>query len=400
MTSFFSDLEDQLRAAANEQAAAHGAPVPPPGEPPRRGRWLARGARTVPILAAVGVTLAVVVGALVLLGHRGAMTTPSPPVHTPAHELGSIFRTTPQPRLKQEFGYIGKATQSVLASSACREPGPSMARTIHAKPGAALLATLGLLRRPATAADRLASPMLGATGPGTAAYVGAARRAVSVGRSDYFLAPVRNLPAAAYPSARCFVLQSQALALALPHIPARLRAPTRELQRAFIAYDQRQAATPPMDGICIVTTFGRRGSSANCGAALPEIRHGMLPSDDNGTFVGVVPDGVASVTLRIAPGAGHVARSVTAVVRNNMYVARAGQDVPFKPGSPTVVWRAADGRVLRTFSEPNPESLRELCQQHAEACVPAYLLAVSSTKSATSTAPLAARAAKPTKSGG
>ena len=216
-----------------------------------------------------------------------------------------------------------------------------------------------------------------------------------MGRSAYFLAPVRETAAAGVPSGRCFALQVQALERALPGMPAFLRAPTRNLQSAVIAYDRGLAATPPMDGICMVTAVGANGSSSECGMTISQIAHGVLPSDDNGTFVGVAPDGVASVTLRIPGYRGHAARSLSATVHANMYVARAAPDVPVRPGSPTVVWRAADGRVLKTFSEPKPASLNQICHRHPDACVPPYLFAGASAGSSSSTSTSASHLAAP-----
>jgi hypothetical protein len=46
-----------------------------------------------------------------------------------------------------------------------------------------------------------------------------------------------------------------------------------------------------------------------CSVTADEIRYGLFPSDDNGTFSGPVPDGVASVTLSFAAAAGRHARS-------------------------------------------------------------------------------------------
>lgn len=63
--------------------------------------------------------------------------------------------------------------------------------------------------------------------------------------------------------------------------------------------------------------------------------HGLLPSSDNGTFNGVVPDGVASVTLRFPARHGLPAASGTARGTENMWVLRIA-------GAPSDPHRSAD----------------------------------------------------------
>ncbi len=154
MTSFFSDLEDQLRAAAREHTSGTSAPSPqkPPRPGPRR-RWLASGARLVPVGLAVAVALAVLVGALVLLGHRGGQSPAGPAAH-PANGIAALIQHTPTPQLHRELALMGAATKKVLGSPACHVAETFTAHQIHGRPGQDLLSTLGVLRRPATAADR------------------------------------------------------------------------------------------------------------------------------------------------------------------------------------------------------------------------------------------------------
>jgi hypothetical protein len=121
-------------------------------------------------------------------------------------------------------------------------------------------------------------------------------------------------------------------------------------------------------------TVHRDGGGMECSVTADEIRYGLFPSDDNGTFSGPVPDGVASVTLSLAAAAGRHAGSVTGTVHGNFYAIDAGGSEPLRPGSPTVTRRAADGRVLRRYTEPGPRSAAQVCREHPEACVPAVAL--------------------------
>lgn len=395
MTSFFHDLEEQIRAAAHQRVSGPDTQPDParrPG-PARRGprRWLAGGARAVPVLAAVAVTLAVVVGALVLLGHRGGQAPAPPAAGGPSNPFAAIILNTPKAQLKRELALMAAATRSVQASAACRVPEPRTPPQIHRLPGQALLSTLGVLRRPATAVDRLPHGSMSEMGPGVAVYAGAARRAARIGGTSYYLVPIRQDPAGGIPSARCFALQRAALAKALPTFPQPLRSPVHRLQAALLAYDTSLAAQPPTDAVCEVTAQ-RNGGGMACSTTVDQIRHGMFPEDDNGVLSGLVPDGVASVRLSL-PG-----RSAVAIVHGNYYVVDVGISDPSKLARTTISWRAADGHVLRTYAEPLPSSVRQLCRRRPDACLRAVALAGGSGEqmSASSSSASATTQAAPT----
>lgn len=381
MTSFFHDLEEQLRTAAQDRTAGRGAPE----EPPRRSRprrWLAGGARAVPVAVAIAVALAVVVGALVLVGHRGGTPSLEPSSHA---GVGQIMATTPQPQLKRELAYIGAAADRSMRAPACRMPFRPGSGVIHARPSTALLATLGVLRRPATAADHLMPATIGLD-RGLTVYAGSARRVAVVGRTTYYLVAVRDNPAAQMPSGRCFDLQARALRDELPSIPADLRAPTLALQTALIARDRGLAGTPPADGVCEVTRQDN-GGGWSCGDVLPQIRKGVPPTDDNGTYVGIAPDGVASVTLRVQAAGGHAGWGATMPVHDNLYLARGAGANPSGPGpSLTVLWRAPDGHVIKRFTEPGLQQLRATCRRHPSSCTPVQVSAGASSSSSATTA--------------
>jgi len=379
MTSFFQDLEEQLREAAHERTSSARAPVTPPA--PRRRRWLAGGVRLLPVAAAIAVTLAVVAGALVLLGHRGGHAPVKPATHAPGTDMATIVRTTSPSQLKREFALMGAAARKVQASPVCHvaETAPVIIRT---PPGHALLSTLGLLRRPATPADRLPAHALDMAGSGVSIYAGAARRALLGGQLATFIVPIRQSPNAGFPSDRCFALQVAAVKQALPSMPAKLRAPTWALANAFVAYDRSLAGHAPIDGICEITILSHNGRSSGCGMTVSQIRAGTLPEEDNGTFSGLVPDGVASVTLRFAASAGHAPRTATVRVHDNGYRVHVAGLPLTRASFPTVTWRDASGKVLRTYSEPpmaNPSSLKQLCAKHPATCVPAVLASAATT---------------------
>lgn len=384
MTSFFHDLEDQLRTAARERTGAAGAPGDGPGRPPRhkprrgpRG-WLAGSARALPVAVAVAVTLIVLVGALVLLGHRGGQSASAPASGGAANAFAALIARTPPSRLSHEYALLG-AVSSKVRLGACRQTLASRVAQanrvseIHGVPARALLSTLGVLRRPATAADRLPESSLPMHGQGLSVYAGATRRAARIGQTSYYFVPVREDLAASLPSARCLAMENAAMTRALPTFPAALRGDMRVLIAAFIAYERDLAAKPSVDAICQVAQQ-RNGGGMSCSDTADQIRHGLFPEADNGTFTGLVPDGVASVTLSFPAAAGGSARSVSAKVHGNVYAVHVGASQTIRPGSPTIRWRAADGRVLKTYAEQAVTSVRQLCRQHPAACLPAVLL--------------------------
>jgi hypothetical protein len=204
----------------------------------------------------------------------------------PGAALAAVFGKAQSRQLRRELAYITAATQRVQSSATCQVRQPSTPSVVHGSPSPALLSALGVLRRPATPADRLGAASLEGI-PDT--YAGYTRRAVATHGTAYYIVPARTDPATWSPSSRCFALQEAALARALPTIPAPFRAPTRALQAKLIAYARNLVARAPRDTLCLVTVGPGNGSGAACGDTLAAIQHDGLPTDDNGTFTAIVP---------------------------------------------------------------------------------------------------------------
>jgi hypothetical protein len=344
-----------------------------------------------PVLASVVVVL-VVGAALVLLG-RGGGRQPTPPASPPPNAgLAALIQHTPQKQLRREFAYIAAATQGVQASKECQVQQPTGTSFVHRTPDRELLSLLGLLRRPATPADRLNHQVFSGISD---VYAGSIRHALTLSGESYYLAVSGFDRAAAVPSDRCFVLQEQALAKYLPHIPPALRAQTTALQTGYIAWDRGLAARSPRDGICLVTV-GRSDGGSSCGITAAQIKAGMPPQNDQGVFSAIVPDGVATVTLTFPAASGRPARSVTAAVAGNVYAVRvAGAPEPTAnhPNQPAVTWRSAQGRVLKTIPVATPAMERAACQKEIVACTLLQDGGLSTSSSSSST-PSAARRAQ------
>jgi hypothetical protein len=332
------------------------------------------------VAISVAVAVAVLVGALVLLGHRREHSTPTPPA---GQSIGALIEHTPPAQLRRELNYIAVASREAERSDAC--PVPAARRIsqtqIHRPPGSALLSTLRVLRRPRTAND---APPPGALTGGNV-YAGATRRALVAGGTTYYIVPERDDPAAELPSSRCLTLHTAALHRALPHIPKALRAQTVALQAAIIAVERGLVARGPQDIICVVT-HSRNAGGSTCGTTVAQIQHGIAPDDDQGTFSAVVPDGVATVTLRFPAARGHAARSVTADVHGNVYAVRIAGESPAgrQALSPVAIWRSAQGTVIRTVTQPSPAAAAKFCREHPVQCLQLSLSQSSGQSSASS----------------
>jgi hypothetical protein len=349
MSPFFDDLERQLHDAA--RARTGGAPAPSARAPRRRNRWLG----ALPAVAAVVVALLVAGGALLAFGHRARQT----PTRTAA-SLADI----PAPRLRRELAYIQAATRQLRTSAVCRthpQRGPSV---IHGSPAPALLAVLGVLRRPAGPADRLGAGSIGQS----ETYAGFVRRAFVSHGTAYYVAAGHQDFSGSFPSARCLALASAAERAYAPRIPSGLRAQTLAVAAQQMAYERKLAAQRPQDVVCFVSA-SRNGGASQCGLTVAALRRGVSPTNAQGTFSGIVPDGVASVTVRFPATGGRPALSATAAVTGNVYAVRIPQLAGAGFVEPTVVWRSAAGRVIKTVVPLSRAAAERLCRASPVACL-------------------------------
>jgi len=338
---------------------------------PRLRRWL----RAAPVLAAALVALAVVGGALVLLGRGHGPASGSRP---PGEGIRALIAHTPRRQLQRELGYVFAAMGPVQSSKACRSHQPSGVTYIEGSPGRDLLSILGVLRRPATPADRFNPARLGQAPNVYRAYI---RRAFAAGGVSAYIVPARFDPAAAgIPSDRCLALETAAFNRYLPRIPARLRRPTRQIEAAIIAYFRTIASQSPRDTVCLVSVAGSQTGSS-CGITSKGIEAGFATENSLGTpldtFSGIVPDGVAAVTL-LFPGRAPP-HAVTTRVEGNVYAVHFSLDaVPLSRSSPspspTVIWRSPQGRVLKRMSTSPAAERAYICKQSPVPCLLAVAL--------------------------
>jgi len=323
----FQELEGQLFAAIERKA-------------PRRA------SRVSGLLLAASsvVVLAVAAFAVVALGRHGP---PSPPGQPAA--AGASQR-------RRARAYLDATIETMLKRDpACRlgaPPNPAGATLSDGSPSATMLSVLGVLRRPATAADGLPGSLTRArrfilTRGATSVYVRYIRRARVVDGVSYYVIPAAGVRRPAFPG-RCFGEEMQTLRREVSRAPAQMRLITLNLGARRFSVEQALGARERGHEGVFELEWQSTGGGGGGGGISPSMlaRHGMLGSDGD-VLHGIEPSGVARVTLEW-PAQG---RRVTTAVVNNVFVVR----VPGAGGGnfpPVMVWRAANGRVIRVVTTP------------------------------------------------
>ena len=331
--SYLPELRASLvRAAAREVAT------------PRTRRsalgWLA------PAVAAA-VALAVVAVAIVLIGHR-APGGGSPPAHPNGAASSPQMPNVSGP----EWNLIVKARRDTVAHDRACSPfvGPHPALR-PGRPSATLTAILGVLRQPASGAD--SAPLEFFQHGPFDVYRSAIRFAREQNGVALYVVPTANVMGWKPVPRRCAAEEAAALYREMKRASAKHRAAALDGQRRYLAWQQYEAEHP--QGVCLaevdsVPHNGSHTGGVGCGWGVPEIEHGLAGLGHTGSpgpslFHGIVPDGVASVVLELPRRRG----SVTAKVRNNVYLAPIPQSVQ---APARVLWRSADGRLIRTTRVP------------------------------------------------
>ena len=243
----------------------------------------------------------------------------------------------------QELSYIRAADRTALRTPACQSLNATTPPVSHGSPSGRLLSILGVLRRPATAADRLPSALQGG-GYAWGIYVRYIRLARVKDGVSYYIVPAASpdsgptrLPK------RCHAAMVAALQAELPHIPVQLRAPTLALQAR--EWDQQRLLAEQASKHVVCLLFNSADASGGtCGAATSEIRDkGMISSA--GPLSGIVPDGVAIVTVHYPARDGLAAHTATSDVVGDVFatsIRSRHQQLP------AMIWRSAQGKIIKT----------------------------------------------------
>jgi len=137
----------------------------------------------------------------------------------------------------------------------------------------------------------------------------------------------------------------------LPHIPAGDRASTVALQAKLLRIFLRNGQAPSGAGVCITDLRASFSGSGTC-ETVSQIAKGTPAYSDGSTLIGVVPDGVASVTLHYPSHRGLPSLTVITGVAGNLYAVGIPRVTMTNGGGfpPQITWRAANGQVIKTFS--------------------------------------------------
>lgn len=310
----------------------------------RARRRLSGGLSALMIVAITAVALGVAVFAVIALRHG------RPPSSHPSAAGQHQFLGVPP---RQELRYLGMAFIHVANTpgSPCRSGPPYEPTIAHGPPGQPLFSTVGVLRRPWTQADRLPATLQGLSGGSV--YFGRVRRARVSDGVSYYVVPVTAMLLSGRRSPACERALRAALKAELPHIPARLRAPTLALQAEQAAYERRLQRQGNQPGVCLVAA-DHQGQAASCGATVPELKQFGVISW-NGPLAGIVPNGVASITVNYPSVNGQPAQTATSNVIGNVFVTsiHAGSPRTFRPA---MTWRSAAGTIIKKIPPQGPFS--------------------------------------------
>jgi hypothetical protein len=193
---------------------------------------------------------------------------------------------------------------------------------LRGAPSKSLLAILGVLRRPASAADAGS----GVTGGGEVlgVFVNYIRRARVVSGGDYYIYPA--------------ILGGCG---------------TRQTPYQGIIETAKNVDL----GHGIIGGVGGGGSTASSIEQGREVGTGAPGSSTSTTITMIVPDGVASVTLHYVagPASGYTRKispafTLTTPVVNNLVVVRVPRSSGTEARDVSMIWRASDGHIVRGFN--------------------------------------------------
>jgi hypothetical protein len=219
---------------------------------------------------------------------------------------------------------------------------------------------------------------------GDPVYAGYVRRVFQDAGSSYYIY-VQHDTGSEYPSDHCLMLQLKAVTRALPAIPAPLREPTHALETRLVAYERKLKALPRQDTLCFAIEQ-QNGGSSECGATLSQIENGFTAGGVGDIVSGIVPDGVASVTLHFRARSGYPAQSYNAAVHANVYTLNVPGAFAGAGGNFTAIWHAPDGHNLKTIRPESAAATARACDKHPVECLAGYGATEESSASSSATA--------------
>ncbi|MGO9899806.1 MAG: hypothetical protein ACLP0J_08955 [Solirubrobacteraceae bacterium] len=326
------------------------------------------------VLIALGCAIALAVGGLAIVSlHTHQSATTSGPTLAPTHKRQQTNGAWQRPA--REMGYIRTALNTVMRTDpACRFGAGLRAGATSVSqgaPSARMLALLAVLRRPATAADRLPRTRFYINGrlnlflPVGEVYVRYIRLATVADGIAFYLIPVGKdgPPAPARATLdRCYAQQIATLRGKLTGVPASLRASTMRDGERFFAESRTNVANRRVHESVYELEAAQNGSGASDAGSAAAIQlggplGGLGSQSPQKTVImsGVVPDGVATVTLHYAAGgsgAHHLPPLiVTSTVVRNVFAMAIPDFGDTRNWPSTMVWRSRTGALIKTIDE-------------------------------------------------
>jgi hypothetical protein len=343
-------VREQLDAAAHRKVR-------------RRRRWgLLRGlgqtraiGAMIPVAASVVTAVAIAVIAITALhaAHHGS----SRPAHQPAPQVArpALHRVhPPSPAQRAIDAIVGKATvQTIRSDHACQNANRG-ATIVHGSPGQQLLSRLGVLRRPAIPSSTLQTLLAAGFTAGARVDIDYIRLAQIAYGNAYYLIPEGNPSGRGTIPARCFTEFRTRLEQLTARLPPAERTAALEQQSQDLRGMRQQAAQPALCFAIVTTRHVRPPNGVNSGcSSTTSFLHpgwqGIGQGDRAGgqIFAAIVPDGVATVTLKFSASGNDPARTLTARAVNNVVAFKIPPHTAHAAFPTAFIWRSAEGHIIR-----------------------------------------------------
>jgi hypothetical protein len=274
---------------------------------------------------------------------RGLGSDAPPPADGAVGAASTSFSVGPasigqqSPRKQQALAYVSKAQARFIQDhTGCR---PQLGRQPlqaldYRSPSQAMLSTFGVLKRSASPLVPVPSEVR----TFARVYVNYVRVASRRFGSTFDVIPVTDFGPSL--STRCLALQASTLRASIAHAPREIRA------QAFRIADRQTHDAQDREAICVFADNGAGSCQPFRTAAIAGGFQSIgSPNRPGATFVELVPNDVAEITVRFShPGPS---AAVTVPVINNLAVWKMTNETA--SASPTIQWQTANGRSIRTI---------------------------------------------------
>lgn len=341
-------VKEQLDAAAHRKVHR------------RRGRSLLRPpgaaraiAPTIPVAFSVFTAVAIAVIGITFLhnAHHGPSRPRQHQTAPAGHPRPAITSPGSSTQGAINIAVNEASNQTIQSDRGCWNVnhGPTI---VHGSPGSRLLSQLGVLRRPAIQSPTLQTLLDAGFTAGSRVYIDYIRLAQIAYGNAFYLIPEGNPSARGPIPARCYTEMRTRLKHLVAQLPPGEQTAALQQQSQYFRFTRQQIDKP---GLCfaIVTTKHVRppyGVDSGCSSTTvePSLNGGTGQGDSAGgqIFAAIVPDTVATATLKFSAGGKDPARTLTARAINNVVVFKIPPNTAHPDFPSATTTRAADGRII------------------------------------------------------